>query len=390
MSSPHYDVIVLGMGAMGSAAAFELARRGRRVLGLDQFALGHDRGSSHGHTRIIRQAYFEHPSYVPLVQRAFERWYDLEQRSGEHLLTECGCLNLGLPEGELVPGIRRSAGEHGLAVEELAPKELRRRYPAFRFADEYVGVLERAGGFLYVERCVLAYADEARRLGADLRAQEPVQRWEATADGVAVHTAKQTYHADRLVVTAGAWAGRMLAELRLPLEVTRKVLFWFEPAVPELFRRDRFPIYLAETPEGFYYGFPMIDARGAKVARHDGGDIVADPLTVKRDATPGDEADVRRFVQAHLPGADGPRRDANVCLYTLTPDRHFIIDVHPWHPQVVLAAGFSGHGFKFASVVGECLADLAEGAQPTLSLEMFRLARFHSSVNRPISSANSG
>jgi glycine/D-amino acid oxidase-like deaminating enzyme len=193
---------------------------------------------------------------------------------------------------------------------------------------------------------------------------------------VTVHTAKQRYSADRLVITAGAWASRVLADLGLSLVVRRKVLLWFGVSDMSELRRDLFPVYMAETPEGFYYGFPVIDRAGHKVARHDGGDIVPDPSAVNRDVSDADAADCLQFLARHLPRVKGPVRQAKVCLYTLTPDAHFIIDVHPRHPNVALAAGFSGHGFKFASVVGEILADLAEKGRTDLPVGLFRLGRF--------------
>jgi sarcosine oxidase len=374
-----YDVIVLGLGGMGSAAAFELARRGRRVLGLEQYALGHDRGSSHGQTRVIRKAYFEDPAYVPLLCRAYERWYELEQRQGLHLFTECGCLSLGRLDSELIPGVRRAAAEHRLPVEELTHADLRRRFPALQPSEDWVGILEKDAGFLHVEECVRAHLEAARALGAELRAEERVVSWRATAAGVEVQTTRATCTAGRLIITAGAWAGRVLAELGLPLTVVRKVLLWIGTGDDRLFRRDVFPIYVAETETGFYYGFPVIDPDGHKVARHDGGELVADPAAVDRTVTPEDETDCRSFLRAHLPAVDGPLRRSKVCLYTRTPDSHFIIDTHPRHTSVVLAAGFSGHGFKFASVVGEVLADLAEHGSTRLPIDLFRLARFAAS-----------
>jgi len=371
-----YDVIVLGLGGMGSAAAFELTRRGRRVLGLEQYSLGHDRGSSHGQTRIIRTAYFEHPNYVPLLRRAYQRWYELEQLQGKRLFTECGCLSIGTPEGTLVAGVRRAAMEHSLSVENLSAAELRRRYPVFRFSDEYVGVFERDAGFLNVEDCVLAHAEEARKLGAHLRTGTPVRSWKTTGSGVVVQTEGQEFTADRLVIAAGAWAGRVLADLGLPLTVRRKVLFWYGTGRPDQYRRDVFPVYITDMPQGTYYGFPVLDASGHKVARHDGGQIVTDPATVNRDVTEDDGADCRTFLRDHLPGVDGPLMNARVCLYTLTPDEHFAIGVHPQYPQVSIAAGFSGHGFKFTSVVGEILADLVERGTTDLPIDMFRLTRF--------------
>jgi sarcosine oxidase len=376
MSDGSYDVIVAGVGGMGSAAAYELARRGRRVLALEQFALGHDRGSSHGLTRIIRRAYYEHPDYVPLVCRAFERWYDLEQRTGRHLLTECPCLSIGPPDSRLITGVRESADRHRLPIEDLSAADLRRRYPAFRFDDGYVGVLERTAGFLYVDDCVRAYAQEAVRLGAELRENEPVLSWEATASGVSVQTAKGRYAAGRLVLTAGPWAGRLLRQWGRPLTVMRQVPQWFGTRDDRLFRRDVFPLYIAEVPAGHFYGFPLLGPEGVKVAQHYGAPELPGPDAIRYEPTADDEPPVRAFLRAHLPAADGPCNRASVCLYTLTPDRHFVIDLHPEHPNVALAAGFSGHGFKFASVVGEVLADLAENGRTELPVGMFRVGRF--------------
>lgn len=376
MNHGTYDVIVLGVGGMGSAAAFELARRGRRVLGLEQFSLAHDRGSSHGLTRVIRKAYYEHPSYVPLLRRAYERWYDLEQRQGRRLFVECGVLSLGRADTELVSGVRRAAQEHHLPVEELSSADLRRRYPVFQFGEDCVGFLERDAGFLQVEDCVVAHAEEARRLGAELRAGETVHSWEATAKGVLVQTDGGKYTAERLIVTAGAWASRALADLGLPLTVLRKILCWYATKDDSLFRRDRFPIYMAEVPEGMFYGFPVLDGNGHKVARHDGGATVADPSALDRTISPADQAECLPFLERYLPAATGPVRFGRICMYTVTPDHHFAIDLHPHHSNVAIAAGFSGHGFKFCSVVGEILADLVEKGSTPLPIEMFRLGRF--------------
>jgi sarcosine oxidase len=373
MSHP-YDAIIIGLGGMGSAAAWQLARRGARVLGLEQFAFGHDRGSSHGHTRIIRQAYYEHPAYVPLVRRAYQSWYELEQRQGVHLLTSCPCLTIGPPDGELVGGVRCSAAEHGLPIDDLSADELARRYPTFRFGGDFVGVVEHTAGFLYVDRCVQAQLDEARCLGADLRAGETVLGWEGDSGSVTVRTSTAEYRAARLVVTAGPWAGRLLGHCAA-LTVMRQVVLWLGVSDESLFRRDRFPIFIASSADAYFYGLPALDSRGVKIARHYGADELPGPEAVDRAITPADEAPVRAFARAHLPDADGPWRDASVCLYTLTPDRHFIIDVHPEMPAVVLAAGFSGHGFKFAPVVGEVLADLAMLGRTDWPIELFRLDR---------------
>jgi sarcosine oxidase len=376
MSAQPFDVIVIGVGGMGSAAACELARRGRRVLALEQFTLGHDRGSSHGHTRIIRQAYYEHPDYVPLVCRAFKRWYDLEQRQGLHLLSECPCLSIGRADSAMIAGVRASAAQHHLPVEALSAADLRHRFPAFRFGDEYVGVLERSAGFLYVEDCVQAHACEAVRLGAIIQDNEPVVSWQANKREVIVQTTAERYTAARLVVTAGPWAGQVLARHGAFLRVMRQVVQWFGTRDDALFRRDVFPLYIADTPQGHFYGFPVLNANGAKVAQHYGAPELIAPSEIDRSIKPEDEQTARAFLREHLPLIDGPRCRASVCIYTLTPDRHFVIDLHPEHPNVALAAGFSGHGFKFASVVGEILADLAEHGHTDMPIGMFRIGRF--------------
>lgn len=373
-----YDAIVLGVGGMGSAACLELARRGRRVLGLEQYPLAHDRGSSHGHTRIIRTAYYEHPNYVPLLRRAWSRWYELEQLTGRHLLTECPCLNVGPPDGELVNGVRASAREHELAVEELPGEAMGRRFPAFaRFPAGYVGVLERAAGFLYVEDCVRAHIDTAVSFGAAIRAEELVRGWKAVGDGVEVTTDRGTYHAARLVVTAGAWATKLLPDLGVPLAVMRQVLLWFDVTGHAAdFRRDRFPIFIADAPGGPFYGLPAIDGCGLKIARHYGAPELPTPDGVNWAVGPGDEAPARAFLDAHFPGLTGPLTKAQVCMYTLTPDKHFVIDLHPRFPQVAVGCGFSGHGFKFAPVVGEVLADLADRGRTVYPIGMFGATRF--------------
>jgi len=376
MVQQAYDVIVIGVGGMGSATAFELARRGRRVLALEQFTVGHDQGSSHGHTRIIRKAYYEHPDYVPLVQRAYERWYDLEQRVGKHLLTECPCLSIGLTSCELLEGVLRSAGEHGLSVEQLSSQELSRHFPQFRFGDEYSALLERSAGFLYVDECVRAHAKAARQLGAEIHEGEPVLGWDATANEVHVRTATNSYRAARLIITAGPWATRLLAIYGANLTVMRQVAFWFGTRDDRTFARDVFPIYLADTPSGTFYGLPALDSFGLKVAQHYGARELSGPGAVDRSIRAEDEAPIRSFLNKHLPAADGALRRASVCIYTLTPDRHFILDVHPEHANVAMAAGFSGHGFKFCSVVGEIMADLVEKGRTDLPIERFRLARF--------------
>jgi sarcosine oxidase len=361
---------------MGAAAAAALARRGQRVIGFDRHSRGHDQGESHGHTRIIRTAYYEAADYVPLAQAAFAGWYDLEQRSGHHLVTACQCLSIGTESSTLIQGVRRAASQHGLVSESLDSAGLHQRFPQFKFSDEYVGVVESSAGFLYVDECVRALQADAAAHRAELRFNEQVIEWTVTDGTVAVRTTWETISAKRLVITAGAWSKESLGGLKLPLTVMRQVPQWFKPSDAWAFRRDRFPIFMAELPDGHYYGVPMIDPRGVKIARHYGAPELPGPKQARYDITPEDEAPIRQFLKEHLPGVNGPRQAASVCLYTLTPDRHFIIDRHPEFPQVVLACGFSGHGFKFAPVVGEILADLAMNGETQHPIGMFRINRF--------------
>ena len=373
--SQSFDVIVLGVGGMGSAACFELARRGRRVLGLEQFPLVHARGSSHGHTRIIRTAYAEHPSYVPLVGRAFEKWYDLEQLTGRHLLTECPCLNVGPPGSAHVEGVRASVLAHNLAAEELAADEINWRYMAFNFPEDYTGVLEQAAGFLYVEECVRAHIDSAVSLGAEVHAEEPVRAWKALGHGVEVTTDKGLYRANNLVVTAGAWATQLLTDLGVPLRVMRQTLHWFVSGrFPVLFRRDRLPIFIADVPGMPFYGLPAIDSFGAKIASHYGAPELPGPDGVNWQITDDDVSALRANFTPYLQWV-GACTKSQVCMYTVTPVRHFVIDVHPAFPQVSVACGFSGHGFKFASTVGEILADLAEKGSTRHDIALFSARR---------------
>jgi sarcosine oxidase len=368
------DVIVLGLGGMGSAAASTLARRGASVLGLEQFGFAHRRGSSHGGTRIIRTAYYEHPAYVPLVKRAFTLWAELEARTGTLLLTPCPCLTVGEPDGELIAGVRRAVAEHSLLAESLTAAEVEARFPQFRIPPHFTAVLEQSAGILAVEECVRAMQTDARVAGADLRCEEPVIEWRAVGDGVEVTTTKGTYTAGRLVITAGAWATRMLADIGVPLTVMRQVMWWF--GTDSAFARDRFPVFLLDTPAGAFYGMPSAGDEGMKCARHYGAPELASPDAVSWTVDPGEVADVRAFLARHLPAADGPPVSAEACMYTLTPDRHFVIDRHPRFPQVAVACGFSGHGFKFAPTVGEVLADLTTTGRTDHHIELFRTGRF--------------
>jgi len=371
-----FDAIVIGVGGVGSAALFHTAARGARVLGLDRFPPGHDRGSSHGHTRIIRQAYFEHPHYVPLLRRTYELWHDLEARCGRRLLFETGLVQIGPPAGEVVAGVRASAAEHGLEVEDWSAADAARRLPGFRIRPGHEAVFERRAGYLLVEDCVRAHVGHALRLGAELRVGETVRSWRPEGAGVVVETDRGQYAAARLIIAAGAWAGSLLASLHIGLRVLRKPLFWLWPE-GDVYRADRgCPAFLFDLPEGCFYGFPQIDERGVKVAEHSGGAAVDDPLAVDRSFDPAELARVTTFTGECLPSLSAECLDSSVCLYTMSPDGHFIVDRHPQWPQVAFAAGLSGHGFKFTGLLGEVLCQLAFDGRTDAPIEFLSLARF--------------
>ncbi len=370
-----YDVIVLGTGGVGSAAAFHLARRGLRVLGLDRFPGGHDQGSSHGQSRIIRKAYFEHPSYVPLLQRAYTLWRELEAIHGKQLLWESGLIEIGPPDGVVIPGVRQSTAEHQLDVVELAPKDFEQTYRGFRLPPGADAVFEREAGFLLVEDCVLAHLSAAADAGAEFHSGQEVIAWNATAGGVTVQTTTTRWHARKLVITAGAWARDLLRSLRIPLDVRRQHLHWFACDATRYHQQHGCPAFFYETGEGFFYGFPQIDERGLKVAAHGGGTLIQDPLRDDKSVDPAERARVERFLRRHLPGVDLRPLDHAVCYYTNSADDHFIVDRHPRHHDVSFAAGLSGHGFKFASVLGEVLADLTLHGQTSLPIDFLACDR---------------
>jgi sarcosine oxidase len=374
-----YDVIIVGLGAMGSAAAYHLARRGQRVLGLDAFPAGHTLGSSHGETRIIRMAYFEHPNYVPLLRRAYELWEQLEREAQTTLLHPTGGVFIGPPDGTLVSGSLRSAQTHGLSHAVLDAAEIRRRFPILHARDDEVGLFEDRAGVLLPERCIQAHADLALTAGAELHHAEPVTHWSAIDDGVVVETDAGQYSAAKLVVTAGAWAGKLLKDLALPLTPERIPIFWFEPrSNAAQFSLGHMPIWIWQTPDlGDFFATPHVEWPGVKLGKHHSGTFV-DPDTVDRDISPADEKPLREFLERCVPDLAGSVAQSRVCLYTNTPDENFIVDRHPVFSNVVYAAGFSGHGFKFAGVIGEILADLTTRGQAAPASNFLKLgtARF--------------
>ncbi|HEX5688037.1 MAG TPA: N-methyl-L-tryptophan oxidase [Ideonella sp.] len=367
-----HDVAIIGLGAMGSAAAFELARRGLDVVGFDRFTPPHTMGSSHGDSRIIREAYFEHPLYVPMVQRAFELWRELERRTGSSLLSPTGGLMIGAPDSVLVEGARRSAQQHGLAHELLSAAEIRARFPVLQPEADMVGVWEPRAGVLAPEACVAAQLDQARRCGATLHFDEPVDRWQPDGGDVSVFTALRHCRARQLIISAGAWAASLLPGLRLPFRVERQVLHWLAPtADAAAFGPTRCPVHLWQIDgTRFFYGLPDMGA-GVKLAFHHGGET-STVDAVRREVTSRDVDELRAAVRRFVPAADGHRLASSVCLYTNTADEHFWIDRCPDQPQVLVASPCSGHGFKFAPVIGEIVADLVQGKPAHFDLGLFR------------------
>jgi sarcosine oxidase len=396
----HYDAIVLGAGGVGSAAMLHLARRGARVLGIDRFHPPHDRGSSHGHTRVIRQAYFEHSDYVPLLVESYRLWRELENQVGRELFHQIGLVQVGPPDGQIVPGVLRSAAEHGLTVEQLASNEIETRWPGLRARKDSIGAFEPGAGYLLVEDCVRAHLDGARAAGAEFLGETEVEAWSASGNEVRVKTSRGELTANRLVITAGAWAGGNLLPLPpgegrgegerpqnphpnplpkgegiLKLTVRRKSLFWFETSAAQYTVTNGFPVFLYELPQGVFYGFPKLDARGVKVAEHSGGRVVEDPLVVDRSIDIEEQERLIQFLSAHLPGVTSNVTDHAVCLYTMSPDENFIVDRHPAHANVVFAAGLSGHGFKFVPVLGRALTELTLDGGTDLPIGFLSLAR---------------
>ena len=368
---------------MGSAAVYHLAKAGKRVLGLDRFQPPHSFGSSHGQTRIIREAYFEHPLYVPLVQRAYQLWADLECKTGRQLFLQTGGLMIGPLDGVLVSGARRSAQEHRLAHQFLSASELRQRFPGFRPADGMVAVWEPRAGILFPELAVRTHLELAAQHGAALQLNELVLRWEPDGDGVRVFTKLNAYHSRSLLLSAGPWINSLLPDLNLPLSVERQVLCWFQPrSNPERFEPQRCPVYLWQYgPDSFFYGFPDL-GHGVKAAVHHQGQFT-EPDLVDREVAQGETEAVRDVLARFLPDAAGRLKSAAVCMYTNTPDEHFILGHHPLHRQVIIASPCSGHGFKFSPVIGEVAAGLIDGKPPRFDLSLFRPDRFRAAGQAP-------
>jgi sarcosine oxidase len=389
--APHsYDVIVIGVGGMGSAAACHLARRGARTLALEQFDVPHDLGSSHGISRIIRLAYWEHPGYVPLVRRAYDLWLELQRSAGERLLVVTGSIDAGFASSANIVGVREACRRFQLANEEFDSAALTARFPGYRLPSDLIAILQPEGGFLVPERCIVAHVEAAQRAGAEVHARERVLGWEASADtrgqervlgwdtvagGIRVRTDRAEYSAARLVITAGPWTASLVRDMRSTLSPERQVVLWSQPRVPDYFRADNFPVfYIRETDDGFY-GFPVHAVPGMKIGKYHHRHETVDPDIMDRQPNREDEEVLREGIRRYFPDADGPTMSMKTCLFTNTRDEHFVIDFLDNDPRIAVAAGFSGHGFKFCSVVGEILADLALDGGTRHDISLFAMKR---------------
>ena len=372
-----YDAAVIGLGGMGSAAAAHLAMCGASVAGVEQFAEGHALGASSGKTRIIRQAYFEDPAYVPMLRRAYELWRDLEERTGTELMRLVGLLMAGTPQSEVIAGSLLAAREHDLPVDLLDAAEIRARYPMLLVHNDEVGVFEREAGAVFPERAIRAHLQVAREHGANLWFGAAMERWEVQGEEIRVHLVGGTHiKARSLILTLGPWFVREMQAAGVPLEIQRNVQLWFTPQTP-VYDARAFPAFLIERASlpAPLYGFPDF-GDGVKAAFHGLG-AMTDPNELVREIDPRtDVQPVAQALEAWMPGAAGTLREGKACMYSLTPDRHFVIDRHPRDRRVILCGGFSGHGFKFASVAGEIAAQLALDSGTALDIDFLSLRRF--------------
>ncbi|MGE5701151.1 MAG: N-methyl-L-tryptophan oxidase [Clostridia bacterium] len=377
--STSYEVAIVGAGSMGMAAGYFLAKKGVKTLMIDAFDPPHAFGSHHGDTRIIRHAYGEGRQYVPLALRAQKLWRELEEEAGQRLFTQTGVLCVGAPDSAFLPEVKASAAHYSLPLEELNAEELMRRWPGITIPEDYVATFEPTSGVLFSEECIRAYRKLAVQAGATLLVNTPVEAVELSAGGVSIHAGGSRFTADKLIVSAGAWLGKVTAScgLSLPLSPTRKAVGWFK-ADEQLYRPEHFPAFSFNLPNNeSYYGFPNFGNEGVKIGRHDAGQP-ADPDTLNREfgAFSADEGDLRGALERFMPQAAGELVQGRVCMYTFTPDEHFVIDRHPEHAHVLLVGGTSGHGFKFSSAIGEALAELAHTGSCEHDLSLFSLSRF--------------
>ena len=371
------DVIVIGVGSIGAAACYHLAKRGVRVLGIEQFGIPHTLGAHHGQTRMIRQAYYEHADYVPLLQHAYTLWDELEESSGETVMHVTGGLYMGPQDCGILTGSKRACESYDLPHEMLDRNQLAERYPQFNVPEDFVAFYEDCAGVLLTDSVMSAHVGLAHMHGAVLREHEPVTAWHEDDHGVSVTTDQGTYHADRVLFAGGAWTDRLVKDLGVPLTITRQTMGWFTPINETPLKLGTLPSWFIDVGEGWgHYGFPLIPGyTGFKIALHKPG-AETDVDSVQRTPTPEDEEELATTLGKMIPDAAGPCVSVHTCLYTNSPDSHFIIDTHPRSKRAILACGFSGHGFKFVSVMGELLADLTTSGKTDHPVGFLGLGRF--------------
>lgn len=365
------QVVVVGAGIMGCATAYHLARSGHQVTLLEQFAVGHSRGSSHGHSRIIRYVY-DHPVYVELMRHAYQLWHELEGATGQQLLWRTGGLDIG--PAESLAQTREALLVSGVAFDELDGPELQRRFPQFQLPPETVGIYQVESGILNADDCVQLLAAEIQRLGGVLRQHERVIALEPQADGATVVTDAGRYQADRVVLTLGSWAQSLLSTLgvELDLRILQEQVAFFEPVDAAAFTAPAFPIFIDHGRRT--YGFPIFGLPGVKVAFHVAGPQI-DPLQGPLPAPPEQLERLQAYVRDMFPQLTSRVLYTTTCRYTMTSDEHFVLDLVPGHPSVVIGSPCSGHGFKFGMLMGRILAELALTGATAYPIEMFRAQR---------------
>lgn len=376
MTDTDFDVIVIGVGGIGSASVFHLAKEGVDVLGLEQYDIPHTMGSSHGGTRMIRLSYFNEERYVPLLRRAYDLWDELSTISGEKLRYKTGSLDIGKPDGEVVRGAKNACSTHNLEHTILSGDELNEAYPGFEVPSEYEAVYQDDGGFLDPEACTIAHVDAAHEVGGEVRARERVTDWSANKREVEVETTKRVYTAEKLVITTGAWAYKSTDIFGEELQPEPRTMGWFQPKKPEQYTPDLFPVYHIESNNERIYGFPRYDQPGVKIGRYGHPQGTVDPDTLDRTPTAGEEETLRSLLEEFMPDASGPTMGLQRCLITNTIDDDFIIDNHPDYENVIFGVGFSGHGFKLASAIGELISELSLDGQTKHDIDMFSIDRF--------------
>ena len=380
----NHDVIVLGVGSMGSSTCYHLAKQGVSVLGIEQFDIPHELGSHAGQTRMIRKAYSEHPDYVPLLQRAYQNWRSLEAESGAELYFKTGILYNGKKDHPDITGVRKSASLYAIEIKDVSPGELSAKYPQFKIPSNYQTVMEPDAGFVTPERAILTFTERALQLGAAIHTKEKTLEWKRNGGTITVTTNKSSYQCKKLIITAGPWAGKMIPGLAGNLKVTRQMLAWVKPKNWKAFELGTFPCWSIadESQPGTFYGFPILPPAkfggpvGLKLAHHFHG-VVSDPDNLNRVPAPEDESILVNFVSKFIPEGYESTHVMKTCMYTNTPDENFILDFLPGYDKdVMVAAGFSGHGFKFSSVIGEIMSDLALKGKTSQPIGFLNANRF--------------